>query len=87
MLVEAVECGSPVSPAAGTCCIRLAAAEEELAVVVELAAVEELAAMGDQTGGLVPSWEEASGPAGSTRTAGVAGWPCAVDPESLSLLT
>ena len=33
MLVEAVESGSPVSPAAGTCCFSLAAAEEELAVV------------------------------------------------------
>ena len=43
--------------------------------MVELAAVEELAAVGDQRAGLVPSLEEASGPAGSTRSAGVAGWP------------
>ena len=32
----------------------------------ELAAWEELAAVGDQSVGLVPSGEEASGPAGST---------------------
>ena len=96
LLAEAVR--SPVqSPAAGTChCIRLPAAEqevaavaevaavgelaaveevaaveelvavEELAVVGELAAVEKLAAVRDQWAGLVPSWEEASGPVGST---------------------
>ena len=34
MLVEAVEFGSPVSPAAGTCPICLAAADEEVAVVL-----------------------------------------------------
>ena len=43
MLVESVESGNPVSPAAGTCRIRLAADEEELAVVEELAGMEELA--------------------------------------------
>ena len=75
MFVEAV--GGPVqSPAAGTCrSIRLPAAEEEVAVVEEVAAVEELAAVGDQRAGLVPSREEASGPAGTTQTAGIAGWP------------
>ena len=78
-VVEAVESGSPVSPAAGTCCIHLPAAGEEVAVVEglaavedlaaeeELADVEELAAVGDhQSAGLVPSGKEASGPAGSS---------------------
>ena len=86
MLVEAVESCSSVSPAAGTCCIHLSATEEELAVVEKLAVVEEVAtveevapveevaAVGDQLDGLVPSGEETSGPAGSTRTAGVPGW-------------
>ena len=73
LLVEAV--GSPVqSPATGTCCrIRLPAAEEEVAAVEELVVVGEFAAVCDQRAWLVPSQEEASGPAGSTRTAGVAG--------------
>ena len=89
MLIESVESGSPVSPAAGTDCIPLAAAEEELATVEvlaaveelaavdELAAVEELAAVGEQSAVLVLSEEEASGVAGTTRTAQVAGWPSA----------
>ena len=63
---------------------KLAAVEElaaeELAAVEELAAeelgaVEDLDAVEDQRGGVVPSREEASGPAGSSRTAGVVGWP------------
>ena len=47
---------------------------EELATVEEVAAVEELAAMCDQRAGMLPSQEEACGPAGSTQTAGVGGW-------------
>ena len=74
-LVEVV--GSPVlSAAAGSCChIRLPAAEKEVAAEEELAAVEEFAVVGDQRAGLVPSREEASSQAGSTQSAGVAGWP------------
>ena len=49
-------------------------AAEELAAE-ELAAVEDLHAVEDQRGGVVPSREEASGLAGSSRTAGVVGWP------------
>ena len=39
-----------------------------------LAAVEELAAVGEQSAVLVPLEEEASGAAGTTHTAQVAGW-------------
>ena len=70
MLVESIESCSPVSPTAGTNRIRLAVAEEELAAVEVLPVVEELAAAV-----LVPSSSEASGAAGRTCTARVAGWP------------
>ena len=74
-LGEAV--GSPVlSTAAGSCrCIRLPAAEKEVAAEEEVATEEEVAAEEELAAVLVPSWEEASTLAGSTRTAGVAGWP------------
>ena len=76
MLVASIGSGSPVSPAAGTNCNRLAAAEEEPAAVKELTAVGELAAVGEQSAVLVQSKEvEASGAVRTTRTAQVAGWP------------
>ena len=51
------------------------AAVEELAAMEGLAAVKELAAVGEQSLVLVPSEKEASGVAGTTHTAQVAGWP------------
>ena len=48
---------------------------EELAVMEEFAAVEDLTDVWEQTAVVVPSLEEASGAAGTTRTAQVAGWP------------
>ena len=70
--VKSVDTGSPlVSPASGTHCSHLAAAEE-LAAVEGLDAVEELAAV------VVPSEEdEEASVAGTTHTAQVAGWPLA----------
>ena len=41
----------------------------------ELAAEEDLACVWEQTAVVVPSSEEASGVAGTTCTAQVAGWP------------